>query len=876
MTILNYLFLLLIEPIKLMIEVIYFHAYKITGNCALAIVFLSLAVNLLVLPLYNRADDLQLKAKAKEDEVRPMAAHIKKVFKGDEKVMMLQAFYREMGYSPINTLKSAVSLILQIPFFMAAYYFLSELKMLHGISMGPIADLGKPDALLTFGNMNINLLPILMTGINVISSFIYAGKQSVKDKLKLIGMALVFLVLLYGSPSGLVFYWTLNNVFSLVKNIILCIRKRSPEDTVKNTNKPDKITNAIFLISCGILAILTGLMIPADVVSQNPAELINSYGTDLHSPVLYLVSSVMIAVGTFLIWIPLFYYLLKEKAKKIISVLLAAMAAVGAINYYVFNKNFGFLTKKIIYEQKMEFSVKDMILNLLADLVLAGLVVFVCIRKKKLVRTGVAILLAGVIFLASLPCIATAVFSAGYNHTYHNSPEDIKISMTTEGQNVVVIMMDRMISAYIPYIFNERPDVAAQFDGFTYYPNTISFGQYTNFGSPALYGGYEYTPAAINARSDEMLVDKHNESLCVMPQIFSDNGWNVTVGDPSYANYNWIPDVSIYDYNENIKAYQMAGVLNSRSQILVDCGEDFETRLNRNLFCYGVMKILPYVLQPMAYSEGAYGYMNFAYDGYVDASYQGNSLHTQSGYMESFIQEKTVLDNLDDMLEITSDPTNCFFMLANGTTHEPTLLTEPDYTPAVFVDNTEYDNAHEDRFTVNGVTMHMDTSYLTYAAYECNMAACIALGEWFDYLRENGLYDNTRIIIVSDHGDERLTQFDDLLVEDLRFDAQSVNPILMVKDFGSMGFTVSDVFMTNADTPLIAFEGLVEDPVNPFTGNLMTGTDKTEDQLIYISDNLNTLENSGTQFEDPDGYWLTVHDDIRDDDNWALYDGAPY
>lgn len=876
MTILNYLFLLLIEPIKLMIEVIYFHAYKITGNCALAIVFLSLAVNLLVLPLYNRADDLQLKAKAKEDEVRPMAAHIKKVFKGDEKVMMLQAFYREMGYSPINTLKSAVSLILQIPFFMAAYYFLSELKMLHGISMGPIADLGKPDALLTFGNMNINLLPILMTGINVISSFIYAGKQSVKDKLKLIGMALVFLVLLYGSPSGLVFYWTLNNVFSLVKNIILCIRKRSPEDTVKNTNKPDKITNAIFLISCGILAILTGLMIPADVVSQNPAELINSYGTDLHSPVLYLVSSVMIAVGTFLIWIPLFYYLLKEKAKKIISVILATMAAVGAINYYVFNKNFGFLTKKIIYEQKMEFSVKDMILNLLADLVLAGLVVFVCIRKKKLVRTGVAILLAGVIFLASLPCIATAVFSAGYNHSYHNSPEDIKISMTTEGQNVVVIMMDRMISAYIPYIFNERPDVAAQFDGFTYYPNTISFGQYTNFGSPALYGGYEYTPAAINARSDEMLVDKHNESLCVMPQIFSDNGWNVTVGDPSYANYNWIPDVSIYDYNENIKAYQMAGVLNSRSQILVDCGEDFETRLNRNLFCYGVMKILPYVLQPMAYSEGAYGYMNFAYDGYVDASYQGNSLHTQSGYMESFIQEKTVLDNLDDMLEITSDPTNCFFMLANGTTHEPTLLTEPDYTPAVFVDNTEYDIAHEDRFTVNGVTMHMDTSYLTYAAYECNMAACIALGEWFDYLRENGLYDNTRIIIVSDHGDERLTQFDDLLVEDLRFNAQSVNPILMVKDFGSMGFTVSDVFMTNADTPLIAFEGLVEDPVNPFTGNPMTGTDKTEDQLIYISDNLNTLENSGTQFEDPDGYWLTVHDDIRDDDNWALYDGAPY
>ena len=34
--------------------------------------------------------------------------------------------------------------------------------------------------------------------------------------------------------------------------------------------------------------------------------------------------------------------------------------------------------------------------------------------------------------------------------------------------------------------------------------------------------------------------------------------------------------------------------------------------------------------------------------------------------------------------------------------------------------------------------------------YQVNMAAFLKLGEWFDYLRENGVYDNTRIIIVSD------------------------------------------------------------------------------------------------------------------------------
>ena len=40
-----------------------------------------------------------------------------------------------------------------------------------------------------------------------------------KDKVQTYGLAAVFLVLLYQSPSGLVFYWTLNNLFSLIKNV---------------------------------------------------------------------------------------------------------------------------------------------------------------------------------------------------------------------------------------------------------------------------------------------------------------------------------------------------------------------------------------------------------------------------------------------------------------------------------------------------------------------------------------------------------------------------------------------------------------------------------------------------------------------------------
>ena len=154
----------------------------------------------------------------------PFADHIRKVFKGDERFMMLQTYYRQNHYKPYYALSGSVSLLLEIPFFIAAFRFLSELDLFIGASFGPIADLSQPDRLLPVAGHHINLLPILMTLINIVSGVIYTRGMPLKSKIQLYGMALIFLVLLYSSPSGLVFYWTLNNLFSLVKNIFYRIK----------------------------------------------------------------------------------------------------------------------------------------------------------------------------------------------------------------------------------------------------------------------------------------------------------------------------------------------------------------------------------------------------------------------------------------------------------------------------------------------------------------------------------------------------------------------------------------------------------------------------------------------------------------------------
>ena len=51
----------------------------------------------------------------------PFLEHIKKTFKGDERFMMLQAYNRQMGYKQTDILKSSLSLLLEIPFFIAAF-----------------------------------------------------------------------------------------------------------------------------------------------------------------------------------------------------------------------------------------------------------------------------------------------------------------------------------------------------------------------------------------------------------------------------------------------------------------------------------------------------------------------------------------------------------------------------------------------------------------------------------------------------------------------------------------------------------------------------------------------------------------------------------
>ena len=109
------------------------------------------------------------------------------------------------------------------------------------------------------------------------------------------------------------------------------------------------------------------------------------------------------------------------------------------------------------------------------------------------------------------------------------------------------------------------------------------------------------------------------------------------------------------------------------------------------------------------------------------------------------------------------------------------------------------------------------------------------------------------------------------LIDGETFDAEWVNPVFMVKDFDAHGFSTSNEFMTNADTPSIMMEGIVKDPVNPDTGNPVNTDEKTaHDQIISTSHNWNLgKQRNLTVYDTSDGEWVSVHDSIFDVTNWS-------
>ncbi len=195
--------------------------YQLVHNWGLAIILLSLIVYGILYPLTLK----QMRSMKEMNALKPHMEELRKLYKDSPQKLNKEVMelYRK---HKINPLGGCLPLILQMPIFFALYQALMRSVALKGAKFLWIKDLSEPDRLFllptslpVLGN-EINILPIIMAILMLVqqkSSMVATGGGSAEqEKIMMVVFPLMFGLIFYRMPSGLVLYWLINSVLMLV------------------------------------------------------------------------------------------------------------------------------------------------------------------------------------------------------------------------------------------------------------------------------------------------------------------------------------------------------------------------------------------------------------------------------------------------------------------------------------------------------------------------------------------------------------------------------------------------------------------------------------------------------------------------------------
>ena len=200
------------------------YLFKLTGNFGIAIVLITIMIRLIFFPLASYS----FKSMAKMKALQPEMARLKDLHK-DDKVKLQQAIMALYKKEQINPASGCLPVLIQIPFFFAIYKMLFiSLEMRHQPFFGWIKDLSASDPTTIFNLFGllpftppsfliIGIWPILM-GLTMFVQQKLNPAPTDPIQAKIFMFFPIFLTVILASfPSGLVVYWTVNNILTIAQ-----------------------------------------------------------------------------------------------------------------------------------------------------------------------------------------------------------------------------------------------------------------------------------------------------------------------------------------------------------------------------------------------------------------------------------------------------------------------------------------------------------------------------------------------------------------------------------------------------------------------------------------------------------------------------------
>ena len=219
-------------------------------NWGIAIIITTIIIKLILFPLTRKSSLSTIRMQ----ELQPQMTALQEKYKDNPQKLNMEmaSFYKEAGYNPLS---GCLPMLIQLPILIAMYNLFNNYFEFRGAMFIPgwITDLSKGDSvyalknsvsLLFFTLTDIRLLPV----IYVISQLLFGkitnnggattGQTGAQMKMMMYVMPIMFFFIFYNAPSGLLLYWTVSNVFTLIQQIIInrMVAKAKKDVVVTNKN----------------------------------------------------------------------------------------------------------------------------------------------------------------------------------------------------------------------------------------------------------------------------------------------------------------------------------------------------------------------------------------------------------------------------------------------------------------------------------------------------------------------------------------------------------------------------------------------------------------------------------------------------------------
>lgn len=224
----------ILKPLVIFLEWMIKVFYRVTKNYGLAIILMTIMIKIILHPLTKKSFESMRRMSA----LQPKINELREKYKSNPQQLNkeITALYRKERVNPMG---GCLPMLLQLPIFYALYTVLSSMIDLRNESFLWIKDLSLPDTIATIktalpllgyrlggqGYTDINILPFIMTGTTLLQSKLTSGDQTAQQgKMMTYLFPIMFFFIFWNMPSGLVLYWTIQNILTIGQQYIIDIR----------------------------------------------------------------------------------------------------------------------------------------------------------------------------------------------------------------------------------------------------------------------------------------------------------------------------------------------------------------------------------------------------------------------------------------------------------------------------------------------------------------------------------------------------------------------------------------------------------------------------------------------------------------------------